>query len=173
LVSKPLRKLLEILQQTPINALIWLNIGTAITPKLARVNRIRPKFCELVGDFIKLNQRFKDAFAFTSLRVIALEPGVEAQAGRCANEEEWDDVLVPDEPMNFVCRCEIISLANIDNRDGRALIIEWTERIDTFKATCPPPRSRSKDMPNIRRTLKCCRASPEKIPGSAVAQRFD
>jgi hypothetical protein len=74
LVSELLCKLLEVLQQTPINALIWLNIAAAIAPELAGVNRVRPKFCEPVGDLIKLNQRFENSFAFTSTGVIALEP---------------------------------------------------------------------------------------------------
>jgi hypothetical protein len=75
--------------------------------------------------------------------------------------------------MNFVCRCEIISLADIDDRNQRTFPIERKKRIDAFKPTGPTPCSRAEDVPNVRRTIKRCRASPEKISRSAVAERFD
>ena len=173
LASELLRELQEILQQAPIDTLIWLNIAAAIPPECARVNRVRSKICKPVGNFIELNQRFKNTFVCSSTCLIAPESRIEPQAHRCANKKEWDDVLIPDELMNFVCRCEVFSLADIDDRDDRPFTIEWTKRIDAFKATGPPPRRRAKDMPDVRRTIKRCRALPEKTFRSAVAERFD
>ena len=173
LVPEFLRKLLEIVQQAPVDALIWFNIAAAIPPECTGVNRVRPKICKPAGNFIELNQRFKDTFVCSSTCLIAPESRIEPQAHRCANKKEWDDVLIPDELMNFVCCCEVFSLADIDDRDDRTFTIEWTKRIDAFKATGPPPRRRAKDMPDVRRTIKRCRALPEKTFRSAVAERFD
>jgi hypothetical protein len=173
LVSEFFRELFEIFQQTPIDALVRLNIAATLTPELAGINRLRSKFSEPVGNFIKLNQSFKDALAFATVFINALEPGIKPQTSWRVDKEEGNDVLIPDEPMYFVSRRHVISFADVNDGNWRTSFIEWTERIDAFKPACPPPRRRAKDVPNIWRSIKRCRASPEKISRSAVAERFN
>jgi hypothetical protein len=72
---------------------------------------------------------------FAGIRVMALEAGIKPQTDRCANQKERNDILIPDEAVNFVRCCEVICVANIDDRHRRAFVIEWTERIHSFKPT--------------------------------------
>src|SRR5229473_3056017 len=106
------------------------------------------KFCDLVGNFIELNQLFEDALAFAAVCIIALEPGIKPQASRCANKEKWNDILIPDEGVNFVRRCHVVSFADVNDWNRRTLVGEWTQRIYTLKPARPPPLSRTQDMPN-------------------------
>src|ERR1019366_5696736 len=170
LVSKLFSKLLEIFQQAPIGAFVGLNIATALAPELSGINCLRAKFCKPVGNFIEPNQVFEDALAFAAICIIALEPGIKPQASVRANKEEGNDILIPDERVNFVRCCHVISFADVSHWNRRTFIVERTQRIHPFKPASPPPRSRAEDMPNIRRPIKRRGSSLEEISRGAVTE---
>src|SRR4051812_9534465 len=110
-----------------------MDIITALPPEFPGVNGLCPKVCELLGKLIELNKWFENAFAFAAFRITTFEPGIKPQAIRSANEEEWNDILIPHEPVNLIRGRRAIRFTDVDDWNGRTSSVERTEQIYSFK----------------------------------------
>ena len=105
-----------------------------------------------VGQFVELSQHTQNA-SFNALLVrLTAKSGIQPNPVRCVDENERDDILIPDKLMDRIGGGLGIGTTNVDHRDQRLSlgIGSPPKRVDPFEVTwlagCLP-----KDMSKLGR----------------------
>ena len=132
-VPQPLIELLETPQKPPVDAILGSHLAPPASPEIPAINSVCVKSVDNLRRLIEIGEHPQDSSLCGSRRVTVAESRIEPDAVGRIDEQERNDVLVPNVAMNLVGFSLGRRVADVDERHdgGRRSARIVTQHVDS------------------------------------------